>query len=73
MPNFDGTGPQGQGPLTGRGMGKCAGAKGGGLGRGMGRRAGRGCIYNNVSVDDEKKLLQADIKAMQDRLQELGK
>ncbi len=23
MPNFDGTGPQGQGPLTGRGRGHC--------------------------------------------------
>lgn len=23
MPNFDGTGPRGQGPMTGRGMGKC--------------------------------------------------
>ncbi|MCF7799541.1 DUF5320 domain-containing protein [Candidatus Babeliales bacterium] len=23
MPNFDGTGPNGLGPLTGRGMGKC--------------------------------------------------
>jgi len=24
MPRFDGTGPQGQGPLTGRGQGYCA-------------------------------------------------
>ena len=24
MPWFDGTGPRGQGPLTGRGMGSCA-------------------------------------------------
>jgi len=23
MPRFDGTGPNGQGPLTGRGMGRC--------------------------------------------------
>ena len=23
MPRFDGTGPQGKGPKTGRGMGKC--------------------------------------------------
>jgi len=28
MPRFDGTGPQGQGPLTGRGAGRCAGAAG---------------------------------------------
>lgn len=40
MPTFDGTGPQGKGPLTGRGMGTCKGGVGrqGGMGRGMGRR-----------------------------------
>ncbi|NIV97652.1 hypothetical protein GWN26_00245, partial [Candidatus Saccharibacteria bacterium] len=44
MPRFDGTGPQGQGPMTGRGMGRCADAQrpGWGQGRGMGRGAGRG-------------------------------
>ena len=51
MPNKDGTGPEGQGPRTGRQMGKCGGAeaqkdrpgRGQGLGaerrpRGLGRR-----------------------------------
>jgi len=47
MPRGDGTGPAGQGPMTGRGMGYCAGfnAPGymnGGFGRGMGRGFGRG-------------------------------
>jgi len=48
MPGFDGTGPQGQGPLTGRGLGYCAGAvpvgrgRGIGLGRGFGRGFGPG-------------------------------
>jgi hypothetical protein len=44
MPNKDGTGPEGKGPLTGRGFGKCEGAKPcpRGRGRGMGRGAGRG-------------------------------
>jgi len=28
MPRFDGTGPTGQGPMTGRGMGPCAGGYG---------------------------------------------
>jgi hypothetical protein len=56
MPREDRTGPQGQGPKTGRGMGKC-GSKGGaptspgqggmgsggrGQGRGAGKGAGRG-------------------------------
>ncbi len=57
MPNRDGTGPQGKGPRTGRGMGNCApqsaqGAPtpvqniprnyGGGYGRGGGMGYGRG-------------------------------
>jgi len=55
MPNFDGTGPRGQGPMTGRGMGTCntprqnavqqgmgLGPRGMGRGFGMGRGIGRG-------------------------------
>ena len=54
MPNFNGQGPQGQGPMTGRGMGYCAmnvtkgqsnnqAVPGWGVGRGFGRgRGGRG-------------------------------
>jgi len=55
MPQNDRTGPQGQGPKTGRGMGKCGpkgktpapqgqggAATGQGQGRGAGRGAGRG-------------------------------
>lgn len=48
MPNFDGKGPDGKGPKTGRQRGKCEGAKGAGAaagsrrGRGMGRRTGQG-------------------------------
>jgi hypothetical protein len=47
MPRRDGTGPDGQGPKTGRQMGGCKGAKpmgnmkGCGKGRGMGRQRGR--------------------------------
>lgn len=46
MPNLDGTGPKGEGKLTGRKCGKCAGAtpcpKGKNLGRGCGGGKGRG-------------------------------
>jgi hypothetical protein len=45
MPRGDGTGPMGQGPMTGRGMGYCAGYSGPGYmspGPGMGRGMGRG-------------------------------
>lgn len=52
MPNRDGTGPDGKGPKTGRGMGNCKGAtpnnddrprrgQGSGAGRGAGRGRGR--------------------------------
>lgn len=46
MPRRDGSGPAGQGPVTGRGLGVCTGvnstAYGYGMGFGMGRRAGFG-------------------------------
>ena len=42
MPNLDRTGPNGQGPMTGRGLGLCKGAKAligtRRRGRGLGRR-----------------------------------
>lgn len=47
MPNFNGTGPNGMGPMTGRGFGYCTGARSatgfysGGMGRGFGRGLGR--------------------------------
>ena len=47
MPNFNGMGPEGRGPLTGRGQGHCGGAAaataGRGIGRGRGFARGRGC------------------------------
>ncbi len=49
MPGQDGTGPEGKGPRTGRGIGRCndpirgaAPLPGGGMGRGFGRGAGAG-------------------------------
>lgn len=49
MPNKDGTGPQGKGPLTGRGLGDCPKNKSSldsikiGPGRSFGRGFGVGC------------------------------
>ncbi len=42
MPGFSGTGPMGDGPMTGRGMGRCGATRGmgNGFGRGLGRGAG---------------------------------
>ena len=44
MPNRDGTGPDGQGAMTGRGLGPCGRGTSRGLGRGrsVGRGQGRG-------------------------------
>ena len=42
MPRGDGTGPRGQGPGTGRGMGRRAGNPQGGMGIGTPRGTGRG-------------------------------
>ncbi len=46
MPGRNGTGPVGQGPMTGRGLGVCTGVNstvyGNRMGLGMGRRAGFG-------------------------------
>ena len=51
MPRGDGTGPWGQGSMTGRGLGYCAGSntpgytKGPGMGLGRGFGGGRGMAY----------------------------
>ena len=70
MPGFDRTGPQGQGPRTGRGMGYCAAGRGrawsGGRGRfGRGQCFG-GCelywshpsigIFDDMTIDEQLPL-----------------
>jgi len=81
MPNMDGTGPQGMGALTGRGLGPC----GGGMRRGCRRGFGRGFGFRRgfttpvtLTKDEEKKILEADLKdievekeAIQRRLKEM--
>jgi hypothetical protein len=64
MPNKDGTGPLGQGAMTGRGLGPC----GGGMRRGMGRGFGRRCPAKfavGFSKEEEKKILEAELKQME--------
>ena len=81
MPNNDGTGPQGMGAMTGRGLGPC----GGGMRRGCSRGLGRGFGFRRgfttpvtLTKDEEKKILEADLKdieaekeAIQRRLKEM--
>ncbi len=82
MPRLDGTGPQGQGPRTGRSMGNCPGTGGsgrGGLGRGRGRGQGfgrfcSGCpFWNNQSVtkEDKKQILEEEKKLIEEELKKL--
>ena len=53
MPNRDQTGPLGQGPLTGRGLGPCGPA------RGFGRCLGR--FFGQVSLPDYQKALKEEL------------
>lgn len=80
MPKLDGTGPQGQGPMTGRGMGKCAGAQplyyGLGQGRRMGANRGRkiglgrlGWFGAGLDKVDQKEVLKEEKDALKKELE----
>lgn len=89
MPRGDRTGPNGDGPKTGRGMGDCSGnVRTGyfrdGFGRGYrgrpGRGAGRGYgFYSGYSQSDpavdvsRKTLIENEIRVLKDQLNSLEK
>lgn len=64
MPKFDGTGPMGQGPKTGKGMGSCGGGKGLGWGRGYGCGCGGGLFGRMFYTEEEKDELLKDRETM---------
>jgi len=76
MPKLDGTGPMGQGPRTGRGMGNCAGGRGMGWGRGYGCGCGGGwggrMFYTKDERDemlkDREAMLENELKAVKEEL-----
>lgn len=74
MPFNDGTGPNGQGSRTGRGMGNCAGQDGVGRGRSLGRGRGRGqglginANQSNSWIQNQLNDLQAAIQKLTERL-----
>lgn len=68
MPNRNGTGPQGMGPVSGRGMGCCGGGRGAGNGRGLG--LGRQGIFNDPAAQDETLALKARVAALEKRFNE---
>ena len=80
MPAQDGTGPNGQGPMTGRGLGPCGGGMRRGFGRGFGRGYGwrcRGRVLDttqvNLTKQDERKILEAELKEIELEKQEIAK
>ena len=70
MPGFDQTGPQGAGPLTGRGFGPCGRGFGGrmGYGRGLGRYFGW-----NIPQSKQEKIedAKAYIKALEEEIEDV--
>jgi len=69
MPGLNRTGPQGSGPMTGRGLGHCGnGIKKGYnfLGRGM--RRGWGWINHSSTNEDRKTALEEEEKFLTDEL-----
>jgi len=81
MPKFDGTGPRGMGPRTGRGFGPCG--RGFGLRRGFGggQRMGGWFGWNRPqtpkdqleALDDYKKTLEEELKNVDQEKKELSK
>lgn len=79
MPRFDGTGPVGSGPMTGRGLGSCSGGMRKGLrGRGMGYgMMMNGCPWYGPmakpTVQEEQEILKEQIELMKENLHEAEK
>ena len=83
MPNRDKTGPTGQGPGTGRGLGSCGdqglslgfGRRFGfGCGRGFGRGLGRFFGWNQPQTKEEKAQALSDYRqALEEELEDIKK
>lgn len=76
MPAQDKTGPLGEGPLTGRGLGPCGRGLRRGLGRGFGN--GLGLIRTTrqpleLSKDQEKKILHEELDCLKEETKEIEK
>ena len=79
MSGRNATGPMGRGPLTGRGMGVCAGS--GEPRLGLGRQRGRNCRYGgdafratiDSGVATSQELLLEKKRALQNQLESINK
>lgn len=75
MPNLNGTGPLGQGKMSGRGLGPCCGEAGagtrrdfgGGRGRGRGRCMARAIAQTaSLSSEEQAKILNERLKEIEE-------
>ncbi len=71
MPRLNGTGPTGQGPMTGRGLGPC----GGGMGLGRGCRGSYGYGRRFISpknelaaLEEEERMLTEELSAIHEEI-----
>ena len=80
MPRGDGTGPNSAGPMTGRGMGFCAGFNTPGFinqgrGRGFARRARaiqpQAIQPQVITEKQEKQMLEQELEAIKQEMQEI--
>ncbi len=73
MPNLDKTGPNGQGPRTGRGMGRGWGCCGGcRCGRGFGFRRFFSCKNDLVTLEDQEKILVEELNSIREEKESLS-
>lgn len=72
MPRFDGAGPFGYGPMTGRGFGPCGRglAFRRGFGRGFGWRFAEPLV---LTKEEQKKILEAELKEIETERNEIEK
>ena len=75
MPGRDGTGPRGQGPMSGRGYGPCDGTLnyryGAGYGYGCGRGFGRRAFWGQGSVRSDEEMLAEEKQFLLKRLADI--
>lgn len=73
MPKRDGTGPMGQGSMTGKGLGICRGTNAGGYGIGFGRGFGIGLgLADKEFLTEQKNFLQKRLDAISKQLENLS-
>lgn len=77
MPRGNRMGPQGQGPMTGRGAGFCAGyRRGNGRGQGFGfgfQQRIRGSMPTELTTESEKAFLQNRVEILARELEDANK